>query len=175
MGLRVLTHCSNMRAVVAVVVLGFAAAVLAQHRPDGTPPPDGTFDPDWFQYVAGMVSRNDDVLDRYHEFRFEYHHRNNRTHTVIAIGDTRTHRECHFIEVDPVWEPLLNDQTIAAAIVEEIYAVIDAGTVPETQLTVTQLDAAYGDHDATKECIGYMIKVLHYTPSATIQAMKPSA
>ena len=40
-----------------------------------------------------------------------------RTHLIIAIGSSRGHRECHFIEVEPAWEPLLKDQAAATAIV----------------------------------------------------------
>merc|ERR1712156_1070858 len=64
------------------------------------------------QFLFGLLNKDDDVVDRLHEYRIEYHHSNNYTHFLIAIKDDRANkdnRECHIIEIDKMWEPLLND------------------------------------------------------------------
>merc|ERR1712121_506751 len=142
-----------MRGVVACL----AVAVLAQTRPS------------WWQNLQNGINAQDDVIDRIHDFRIEYHHPRNGEHLLIAISDSRNHKECHFIEISRIWESLLHDDKKTEMISEEIYKLISDPSTPETQLTTAQLAAAYHDRDATHECYGHTIKVLAYTPSAAVQ------
>merc|ERR1711934_836360 len=134
------------------------AAVLAQQSR-----------PSWWQNLQNGINAQDDVIDRIHDFRIEYHHNRRQQHLLIAISDERTHKECHFIEISPTWEPLLRDDKKVELISEEIYQLISDPSTPETTLTTKQLADAYHDGDATHECYRHTVKLLSYTPSAAVQ------
>merc|ERR1719317_1466610 len=97
-----------------------------------------------------------------------HHHVANHTHLLIAIKDEYP-RECHFIEIDPQWEALLNDPVKVQQISEEVYHLVHGGNVPETELTPEQLLAKYDDNDSVEECPRHTVKVMSYTPSPSIQ------
>merc|ERR1712200_109192 len=124
--------------------------------------------PSWFDMLAMRLNSYDDSIDRVHNYRLEYHHLDNHTHLLIAISDEYPARQCHFIEISPTWEPLLQDPTKVQLISEEIYHLIQGGNVPEMELTADQLMAAYGDADAFQECLRHIIFVMSYTPSPSI-------
>merc|ERR1711922_102116 len=97
-------------------------------------------------------------------------HAHNTTPLLIAINDFVRPRDCHIIEIDPQWEPLLQDPVKVQQISEEVYHLIRGGNVPETELTEDQLIARYGDHnDMLAECRRHITKVMAYTPSPQIQ------
>merc|ERR1712212_882999 len=117
-------------------------AVLAQAPTTRRPRPS------WFDILAWRLNGLDDTVDRIHDYRIE----------------------CHFIEIDPQWEPLLQDPHKLQLISEEIYHLVHDGHVPETELTADQLLAKYDDHDAVEECTRHTVKVMDYTPSPSIRA-----
>jgi len=148
--------------VLALVCLG---AVLAQAPTTRRPRPS------WFDILAWRLNGLDDTVDRIHDYRIEYHHVANHTHLMIAIRDEYPNgMECHFIEIDPQWEPLLQDPHKLQLISEEVYHLVHGGHVPETELTADQLLAKYDDNDAVEECTRHTVKVMDYTPSPSIRA-----
>merc|ERR1711879_6016 len=150
---------STMRALIVVICFAIAMA------DDGVP--------QWMLDLQHGIGMSSDVIDTVHNWRIEYHSQLPGKHLLIAISDgydaSRT-RECHFIEIDSRWEGLLNDTSKTQKISEEIYATVTDPTIQETELTVQQLQAAYGDKSASKECWEHKIYVLSYTPSAALQA-----
>merc|ERR550517_1846141 len=123
----------------------------------------------FFEMMQANLARiNDQVIDDIHEFRFEYHNPDNGTHLLIAISDKSGAKECHFVEIDPLWEPALSNEAKTQMISEELYAMLHDPSTVETTLTVKQLQAIYGDTQASKECWHHTIKVLHYTPSQAV-------
>merc|ERR1712121_190167 len=103
--------------------------------------------PSWFDQLAGNLNNNmADTIDTVHEYRFEYHD-NSGTHLIIAISDKNGMRECHFIEIDSQWEPLLKDNDKMKMITEEIYHLLDTHTAQETSLSNTEIIRKYGDRD----------------------------
>merc|ERR1712180_243418 len=144
--------------------------------------------PSWFSHLSQFINGIDGTIDVVHGYRVEYHH-DGRQHLLIVIRDEgrqRPHgnhtghfhftgfffhgRECHFIEISPVWEDLLKDQAKVAEISEEIVHLIHNPTTQETRLTMDQIMAAYGDHEVATECAGHSIRVLSYSPSAAIMS-----
>ena len=61
-----------------------------------------------------------------------------------------TEKECHFVEVSPIWEPLLQDQANVAKMTEEVYHLMVDPNYPETELTLDQLKAIYNDPEAAE-------------------------
>jgi len=148
----------------------------AQHpHPPGHEGHDHSNRPDWFNQIDQFLNTWDDTVDRYHQYRFEYHAPPHGQHLMIAIDDSQGHRECHFVEISDQWEPLLNQTATIPKVSEEIYALITSNNAPETQMSIRALEGAYGDHDATRECYGHSIWILNYTPSSTLQAMLPAS
>jgi len=125
--------------------------------------------PDWFGHLQEYINGVDDSIDFLHNMRIEYHHADGTRHLMIGIKDGPGPRECHFVEVSPVWEPLLQDPTKVPLMTEEVYHLITDPNYPESVLTEAQLNAAYGDPEASTECAGHKIYVLNYTPSAAVQ------
>jgi len=143
-----------MRCLLLVAFL--AASVLAQ-----TPPA-------WFNHIKDFINGVDDTVDMLHGYRIEYHH-DGRQHLMIAIADDpRVGRECHFVEISPVWEAELKDRNKVRMMSEEIYHLIKDPNTQETTLSDDQIKAAYGDNEAATECLGHTIKVLSYSPSQAI-------
>merc|ERR1719237_1412479 len=81
-----------------------------------------------------------------------------------------TGKTCHFIEISPVWESLLQDRMKVRMISEEIYHKINDPNVNEVTLTEDQLSAAYQDAESATECAGHAIRVLSYSPSQAVMA-----
>ena len=59
-------------------------------------------------------------------------------------------KECHFIEVSPVWEHLLTNATKVRMMTEEVYHLMTNHAYPETTLTEEQLRQDYNDAEASK-------------------------
>merc|ERR1712055_1108171 len=78
----------------------------------------------WWDNLLAGFNKDDDVVDRLNEFRFEYHAPDNGQHLLIAISDTWGNAQCHVVEVDRTWEPLLQDSAKVSKIVAEIYDVM---------------------------------------------------
>merc|ERR1711879_295016 len=153
----------TMRVILAVSCL--VALVLSQTTTRAPPPA-------WWAAMQGIIGSQTDVVDQVHGYRFEYHAPANGTHLMIVIKDKPPPKECHFIEISRVWEPLLNDVTKLSMMTEEIYGLVTNNATRETTLNIQQLYAAYGDADAARECYGHSLKILGYTPSAMVQAGK---
>jgi len=158
----------NMRFIILAVCV---VAVIAQRPPHGGDHHGGGDRPAWFQAIDQYLSVNDDVVDRYHEYRFEYHNDARGQHLMLAIDDLANEKSCHVVEIDNQWESLLNNTATIPMVSEEIYQLIHLSNTPETSLSVAQLSNAYGDHDATRECFGHKVFLLTYTPSAALMAM----
>lgn len=132
----------------------------------------GQTQPAWFQHVADYINNIDDTIDIVHNTRVEYHH-DGKQHLLIAIEDRGRHRSCTFIEISPVWEPLLKDAAKVTQISEEISHVIHAHDEDGQQvvsLTMDQVMAAYGDMEVKTECAGHQLRTVSYTPSAAIMS-----
>merc|ERR1711963_1394046 len=110
----------KMHRSLALISLCLLGAALAQR-------------PSWFDILAFKLNGLDDTIDQVHNY----------THLMIAINDEWPNLECHFIEIDPQWEPLLQDPIKVQQISEEIYHLVHGGHVPETELTPEQLLAKY--------------------------------
>merc|ERR1712212_423612 len=126
--------------------------------------------PDWFLKLQAYANKQDDVIDRVHNFRLEYHPDGtnyNGNHLLMAISDFRQ-RECHVIEVDAQWEPLLNDPEKIPLISEEIIHLIQEGHAREVTLTDDELYKNYGRNDATEECANHVVKAMIYSPSDAV-------
>merc|ERR1711922_13080 len=127
-----------------------------------------------FSVVANSLAqdnKHDDVIDEVHNFRLEYHpdgSNYNGNHLLMAISDLRSQRECHVIEVDRLWEPLLRDQNKIPEISEEINHLIQGGHAREVRLTEDELFKNYGKNDATEECANHIIRAMIYTPSQAV-------
>merc|ERR1719511_259682 len=157
------------KALIIAAACLFGAALAQSPQPGDHHHHDGSHPhPSWFDLLAFKLNGLDDTIDRIHNLRIEYHHVANHTHLMIAIKDEWP-RECHFIEIDPQWEPLLQDPIKVQQISEEIYHLVHGGHVPETELTPEQLLAKYDDNDAVEECTRHVVKVMSYTPSPSIQ------
>merc|ERR1712055_387268 len=154
--------CTKQRSTMlrALLIACLSATVLAQTQPS------------WFLDLKNMINGVDDTIDRLHNFRLEYHHDSaTREHLLIAISDYGpTGKTCHFIEISPVWESLLQDRMKVRMISEEIYHKINDPNVNEVTLTADQLAAAYQDNEAATECAGHAIRVLSYSPSQAVMA-----
>ena len=59
-------------------------------------------------------------------------------------------KECHFVEVSPIWEPLLQDQQKVQMMTEEVYHLMVDPNYPETELTLDQLKTIYNDPEAAE-------------------------
>merc|ERR1711962_1191525 len=141
--------------------------------------------PAWFSHIKDFINGIDGTIDIVHGYRVEYHH-DGRQHLLILIKDEDygSHHDytdrpggsghhgkaCHFVEVSPVWEHLLKDQSKVPQISEEIIHNIYNHDSPESVLTLDQLQAAYGASEAVQECAGHSIRVLSYSPSAAIMS-----
>merc|ERR1712002_459569 len=123
--------------------------------------------PRWFDQLAEYLNSLDDTIDQIHGFRIEYHHGANQEHLMIGIKDMPP-KECHFVEVSPLWEHLLQNQTKVQKMTEEVYHLMVDPNYPETELTLDQLKTIYNDPEAAEECAGHKIFVLNYTPSQAI-------
>merc|ERR1712029_14 len=124
--------------------------------------------PDWYSILAWKLNGYDDTVDRVHEWRIEYHHQPDKKHLLIAISDNWPNLQCHFVEIDPQWESVMQDPAKVQLISEELYHHIKSQDVPETQLTEVQLLAIFGDKDSVGECVNHTVYVMSYTPSAAV-------
>merc|ERR1712008_537128 len=109
--------------------------------------------------------------DYEHAYRIEYHNDVGKTHLILAIKDKPEPKECHIVEVDSKWEAMLQDSDKVHLITDEIYRAIVGGAAVESTLTIRQLQAAYGDYDATRECFQHIVKIFNYIPSDAILNM----
>ena len=72
-------------------------------------------------------------------------------HLLIAIKDMGNGaKECHFIEISPIWESLLKDPVKLTMMTEEVYHKITDPNYTEIPLTEAQLQADYGDSEASQ-------------------------
>merc|ERR1711860_309520 len=102
--------------------------------------------PKWFNEMLVTVNRQDDVIDRVHNFRLE----------------------CHPIEVDQQWEMYLTNSTFIPDISEEIVHLIQGRHAREVQISEAMLIKNYGDNDATQECANHTIWAMIYEPSPQV-------
>merc|ERR1712002_301751 len=123
--------------------------------------------PRWFDQLAGYLNALDDTIDQIHGFRIEYHHGANQEHLMIGIKDMPP-KECHFVEVSPLWEHLLQNQTKVQKMTEEVYHLMVDPNYPETELTLDQLKAIYNDPEAVDEFSDHALFVMNYRPSNEI-------
>nr|KAG5691408.1 hypothetical protein BaRGS_016324 [Batillaria attramentaria] len=130
----------------------------------------GQISGDWRQILAGLRdrvdegnSKNDDVIDTYHNWRVE-EHTTDTDHMLLFINDLPDSRYCYVVKVGRSWEHLLTDQNNVYRITEEIYAIITDPNHRERELRPEDLAYDYSDFDAARECRGHDTYSIRYTP-----------
>ena len=72
-------------------------------------------------------------------------------HLLIGIKDMPANeKECHFVEVSPIWEPMLQQPDSVRKMTEEVYHLMVDPNYPETELTLDQLKTIYNDPEAAE-------------------------